>query len=112
MLKAMPWPWILVPNRYESNFSNEVLYKLVGQEVTKSRILIFLSKEIVKIMVEKQQTFGIDITIKDVEGKTGLKIAQECMQTEIINVIKNGKRKSSPKDEMKAAKIVKVNQLW
>ena len=62
-------------------------------------------------MVKKQYIFGIDLTIKDVEGKTGLKIAQECMQTEIINIIKNGKRKSSPKDKKKAAKIAKINQL-
>ena len=35
MLKVMPWPWLSLSNRYESDLSNEVLYALVGQEAAK-----------------------------------------------------------------------------
>ena len=65
--------------------------------------------KIVEIMVKKQQHFGIDLTIKDVEGKTGLKIAQEWMQTEIVNTIKNGKEKTALKMRKRLQKLQNSN---
>ena len=34
-LKLRPTTWLLAPNRYYSDLSNEVLYILVGQEAAK-----------------------------------------------------------------------------
>ena len=42
---------------------------------------------IVKIMIEHSKIFGLDLTLKDNEGRTGFQLAQQNQHTEVINLI-------------------------
>ena len=43
---------------------------------------------IVKIMIENSDSIGLDLRLRDNDGKTGFQLAQEYQQTDIINLIK------------------------
>ena len=43
---------------------------------------------IVEVMMEKADYVNLDFTIKDLDGKTGLDLAQNAGKTEVVKLIK------------------------